>query len=98
MFRSTSLSASHYAGKWAIPSEDQRIDLAVTNKLAIAYGVEPDSQEKEAKLLQLLETVGAVQPYWQHVVHRSSATQRDFDPTLGTSGSWSQRLYAVFPA
>ena len=55
MFRSTSLTPSHYAGKWAIPAEDQRIDLAVTNKLAIAYSVDPDSPEKEAKLLQLLE-------------------------------------------
>lgn len=56
MFRSTSLSPSHYAGKWAIPDESQRIDLAVTNKLALDYGAAPDSPEKEAMLLQLLES------------------------------------------
>ena len=44
-----------YTGKWAIPDESQRIDLAVTNKIALAYGVEPDGSEKKAMLLQLLQ-------------------------------------------
>lgn len=55
MFRRSSLSASHYAGNWAIPDESQRIDLAVTNQIALAYGIEADGPAKEALLLHLLQ-------------------------------------------
>jgi hypothetical protein len=55
MFRSTFLAPSHYAGKWAIPDDDQRNKLADVNKLGYAYAVAPDSAAKEAKLLEVLE-------------------------------------------
>jgi hypothetical protein len=54
-YRPTTLSTSHYAGRWAIPSEDQRNDLAVVNALGYAYACAPDSPEKEAQLLVALE-------------------------------------------
>ncbi|WP_263381253.1 hypothetical protein [Granulicella arctica] len=54
-YRSTFLASSHYAGKWVVPSEDQRFDLADVNELARAYAVLLDSSEKEAKLLEILE-------------------------------------------
>jgi hypothetical protein len=44
-YRSTTLSTSHYAGRWAIPSEDRRNDLAVVNALGYAYACAPDSPE-----------------------------------------------------
>ena len=37
------------------PDESHRIDLAASNQLAYAYGIAPDSAQKEAMLLQLLE-------------------------------------------
>jgi hypothetical protein len=55
MYRSTFLSSSHYAGRWIIPSEDQRNDLKVVNQLGYEYAVAPDSAEKEAKLLKVIE-------------------------------------------
>jgi hypothetical protein len=55
MFRSTFLAPSHYAGKWAVPAEDQRYDLAEVNVLAQAYALLPDSPEKEEKLIKLIE-------------------------------------------
>jgi hypothetical protein len=55
LFRSTFLATSHYAGKWAVPSEDQRYDLAEVNDLAEAYAILDDSFEKEQKLLILIE-------------------------------------------
>jgi hypothetical protein len=55
MYRSTTLDPSHYAGRWAIPSEDQRNDLAAVNSLGQAYALAADSPEKEAQLLVALE-------------------------------------------
>jgi hypothetical protein len=55
MFRSTFLAPSHYAGKWIIPDEEQRNDLAAVNDLGYAYATAPDSPAKEAKLLEVLE-------------------------------------------
>jgi hypothetical protein len=55
MFRSTSLSQSHYAGKWVIPAEDQRNDLGAINAIGREYALAPDSPVKEALLLTLLE-------------------------------------------
>lgn len=55
MSRSTFLAPSHYAGKWVIPEEEQRNDLKAVNLLGYAYAVAPDSPEKEAKLLEVLE-------------------------------------------
>ncbi len=55
MFRSTFLAPSHYAGKWVIPDEDQHYDLAAVNALGYAYATTPDSPEKEAKLLEVME-------------------------------------------
>ena len=54
-YRSTTLSSSHYAGRWTIPAEDQRYDLKVDNQLGLEYAKAIDSPEKEAKLLQVLE-------------------------------------------
>ena len=58
--RRTSLSADHYAGKWTVPEEDQRNDLDTINQLGYHYATSPDSFEKEAKLLRVLE---AFHPY-----------------------------------
>ena len=55
MYRSTTLDPSHYAGRWAIPSEHQRNDLAVVNALGQAYALAADSPAKEAQLLVALE-------------------------------------------
>ena len=55
MFRSTFLAPSHYAGKWAVATEDQRYDLVAVNALALEYALLPDSPAKEEKLLVLLE-------------------------------------------
>jgi hypothetical protein len=55
MFRSTFLAPTHYAGKWIIPDEDQHYDLKAVNALGRAYAAAPDSPEKEAKLLEVLE-------------------------------------------
>ena len=55
LFRSTSLSPSHYAGKWVIPTEQDRNDLKVINKIGYEYAIAPDSPEKEATLLHVLE-------------------------------------------
>jgi hypothetical protein len=55
MFRSTFLPLSHYAGKWVIPEEEQRNDLAAVNLLGYAYATAPDSLAKEAKLLEVME-------------------------------------------
>jgi hypothetical protein len=55
VFRSTFLAPSHYAGKWIIPDEEQRNDLAAVNDLGYAYATAPDSPAKEAKLLEVLE-------------------------------------------
>jgi hypothetical protein len=55
MYRSTFLAPSHYACKWIIPEEEQRNDLAAVNLLGYAYAVAPDSADKEAKLLEVLE-------------------------------------------
>jgi hypothetical protein len=33
IYRSTTLSTSHYAGRWTNPSDDQRNDLAAVNAL-----------------------------------------------------------------
>ena len=55
MVRQTKLASSHYAGGWAIPEEDQRNDLKAINQLGLDYAKMPDSPEKEAKLLQILE-------------------------------------------
>jgi hypothetical protein len=55
MYRSTLLAPSHYAGKWIIPDETQRNDLAAMNQLGYDYGVAVDSPAKEALLLLLLE-------------------------------------------
>lgn len=55
MFRSTTLSPSHYAGKWVIPDEEKRHDLKVVNQLGLEYAKAIDSPEKEAKLLQVIE-------------------------------------------
>jgi hypothetical protein len=54
-YRSTTLSHSHYAGRWTIPAEDQRYDRKVVNQLGLEYAKAIDSPEKEAKLLQVLE-------------------------------------------
>jgi hypothetical protein len=53
--RSKFLAPSHYAGKWAVPAEDQRYDLAAVNELAQAYAILTDSPAKEALLLEILE-------------------------------------------
>jgi len=55
MFRSTSLSQSHYAGKWIIPNEDNRNDLGAISVIGREYALSPDSPEKEGYLLTLLE-------------------------------------------
>jgi hypothetical protein len=55
MYRSTFLAPSHYAGKWIIPDEDQRNKLVAVNKLGYAYAIAPDSADKEAKLLKVME-------------------------------------------
>jgi hypothetical protein len=55
MYRSTFLATSHYAGKWIIPEEEQRNDLAAVNLLGYAYATAPDSAAKEAKLLEVME-------------------------------------------
>lgn len=55
MYRSTLLAPSHYAGRWAIPNEDQRNDLAVINQLGYEYALADDSSTKEAKLMVVLE-------------------------------------------
>ena len=55
MFRRTTLSPSHYAGKWAIPEEEQRNDLKAVNQLGYEYATATDSPEKEARLLKILE-------------------------------------------
>jgi len=55
MFRSTFLVPSHYAGKWLIPDEEQRNDLAAVNALGYAYATAPDSAAKEAMLLEVME-------------------------------------------
>jgi hypothetical protein len=55
MSRVILLDPSHWAGKWTAPDEDQHYNLKVVNQLGYEYGVAPDSPEKEAKLLQLLE-------------------------------------------
>jgi hypothetical protein len=55
MFRSTLLAPSHYAGKWIIPDEDQRNDLKAVNSLGYKYATAPDSPEKEAMLLEVME-------------------------------------------
>ena len=55
MFRSTTLSSSHYAGKWTIPDESQRNDLAAINQLGYDYATEKDSPLKQEKLLQIVE-------------------------------------------
>jgi len=55
MHRSTFLAPSHYAGKWIIPEEEQRNDLAAVNALGYAYATAPDSPANEAKLLEVLE-------------------------------------------
>jgi hypothetical protein len=55
MFRGTFLVPSHYAGKWLIPDEDQRNDLAAVNALGYAYATAPDSLAKEANLLEVLK-------------------------------------------
>jgi hypothetical protein len=54
-YRSTTLSHSHYAGRWTIPVEDQRYDLKVVNQLGLEYAKAIDSPEKEARLLKVLE-------------------------------------------
>jgi hypothetical protein len=54
-YRSTTLSPSHYTGRWTIPAEDQRYDLKVVNQLGLEYAKAIDSPEKEARLLQVLE-------------------------------------------
>ena len=56
MFRATTLSSSHYAGKWAIPDESQRNDLAAIYQLGLSYGKATDSETKEQMLRQLLES------------------------------------------
>jgi hypothetical protein len=55
MYRSTFLAPSHYAGKWIIPEEDQHYDLKAVNLLGRTYAATPDSADKEAKLLEVLE-------------------------------------------
>ena len=55
MYRSTLLAPSHYAGRWAILTEDQRNDLNAVNALGQAYALSGDSARKEAELLVLLE-------------------------------------------
>lgn len=55
MSRVILLDASHWAGKWTAPEKDQHYDLKSVNQLGYEYGIAPDSPEKEAKLLQLLE-------------------------------------------
>ena len=55
MFRSTTLSSSHYAGKWVIPHEAQHNDFKLVNQLGSEYAKAPDSPEKEEMLLKLLE-------------------------------------------
>jgi len=54
-YRSTTLSPSHYAGKWVIPAEDERYDLNVVNPLGLEYAKAIDSPEKEARRLQVIE-------------------------------------------
>ena len=55
LFRSTLLDSAHYAGRWAIPTEDQRNNLADINQLGYTYALAGDSAVKEAQLLTLLE-------------------------------------------
>ncbi len=55
LFRSTSLSSSHYAGKWVISLEAQHHDLKLVNQLGYEYATAPDSPAKEELLLKLLE-------------------------------------------
>jgi hypothetical protein len=55
MYRSTFLAPSHYVGKWVIPEEDRHYDLKAVNLLGRTYAAAPDSAEKEAKLLEVLE-------------------------------------------
>src|SRR5436309_1312256 len=54
-FRSVALSPLHYAGGWVIPEDAQRNDLKVINTIGYEYAIAPDSAEKEATLLRLLE-------------------------------------------
>ena len=54
-FRSTLLDPTHYAGKWIIPDEGQRNDLKAVNALGHKYATAPDSPEKEAMLLEVME-------------------------------------------
>ena len=55
MYRSTTLSSTHYASKWKIPDEHHRNELAVVNQIGYDYAIAPDSSEKEAQLLHVLE-------------------------------------------
>jgi hypothetical protein len=55
MFRSTFLDPSHYAGKWAVPVQDQRYGLREVNALGLEYALLSDSSEKEEKLATLIE-------------------------------------------
>lgn len=55
LFRSTLLDTAHYAGRWAIPTEDQRDELAEINQRGHTYALAMDSAAKEALLLTLLE-------------------------------------------
>jgi DNA polymerase (family 10) len=50
MFRSTFLAPSHYAGKWIVPAEEQRNDLAAVNQLGYVLLRETGSVNHLAKV------------------------------------------------
>jgi hypothetical protein len=64
MPRSSSLSSSHYAASWRVPSGDDLNDRETVNRLAIVYANLPDGPEKEAKCLEIIQCFhGYLQKY-----------------------------------
>ena len=64
-YRNTTLSSSHYAGKWIIPAEDQRYDLKVENQPGLEYAKANDSPDcmiekleaRRADIINILDSI-----------------------------------------
>jgi hypothetical protein len=72
MYRSTFLAPSHYAGRWAIPNEEQRNGLQEINLLGYAYACAPDSADREGQLLVVLEAFHGYQMKYLCMVVRGT--------------------------
>ena len=87
IYRSTVLSSSHYAAKWVVPDESQRYNLAAINQMGYDYAVTPESPEKEALLLRLLECFHGYLNKYLIMILRGTIPQAN-----STAGSGSQGI------